>query len=85
MPSLIVRSFFYDIYYGVETIMYNLYIAFGIVNFNTNGAYFLSKKCSTTWNLGSDLEKGPVIINAWAEYSNHFKQKYTSKVITHCT
>ena len=44
MPSLIVSPFFDDIYYGVETIMYNLYIAFGIVNFNTNGAYFLSKK-----------------------------------------
>ena len=29
---------------GVETIMYNLYIAFGIVNFNTNGGYFLWKK-----------------------------------------
>ena len=36
---------FFTIYtYGVETIMYNLYIAFGIVNFNTNGAYFYGKK-----------------------------------------
>ena len=53
MPSLIVSPFFDDIYYGVETIMYNLYIAFGIVNFNTNGAYFLSKKKS--YNLSNNL------------------------------
>ena len=29
---------------GVEIIMYYLYTTFGIVNFNTNGAYFLWKK-----------------------------------------